>query len=128
MDGHSITILPESDDLTLCVRMQDLLCLEDHEAKLAGEIRKRIEKNGFLNLVIWYEDNHMFMDPATAEANMRGFIDMAPYARRTAYINPTERKLLQIKLFTPLYGGEVRIFPSEEKDQAILWAKQGRPA
>lgn len=124
----SVLILPESDERTICVQFDGPVNREDHEKYLTGEVAKRADKLGSFNLVIIYNDDHLFQDYQAAEANIRGLMSFAARCTRAAYVNPTQRKMLQIKLLEPLFAGEVRFFNAEERDEAIAWAKQGRPA
>lgn len=123
----SVIILPESDARTICVLFNGPVSRDDHEKYLTGEVARRADKNGFFNLVIVYNDDHHFRDSEAAEVNIRGLMSYASRCTRAAYVNPTPRKVLQIKLLLPLFAGEVRFFNTEERDLAIAWAKQGRP-
>ena len=123
----SVIILPESDDRTICVRFDGPVNRDDHEKFLTGEIAKRADRLGSFNLVIIYGDDHHFKDNEAAEVNIRGLMSFASRCTRAAYVNPTPRKVLQIKLLAPLFAGEVRFFNADERDEAIAWAKEGRP-
>lgn len=123
----SVIIQPESDAHTICVQFSGRVTREDHEKYLTDEAARRADKHGFFNLVIIYKDDHQFLDSQAAENNMQRVMSFAPRCTRAAYVNPTPRKILQIKLLMPLFAGEVRFFNAEERDIAIAWAKQGRP-
>jgi hypothetical protein len=121
--------MPESDDYTLCVHFVGKIRKQDHETFMTVPMKAMIERNGFFNLVILYGENHSY-DEQAADANIRSVMAHAPYLCRGAYVNPTPRKLMQIRILRELYNedAELRCFNSDDLAEAIAWAKQGRPA
>lgn len=127
-DKKTVILLPESDAYTVCVAFVGKITKDDHDSIMTAAVKDRIEKNGFLNLVIVYSDEHAY-EASAADANMRSIMAHARYIVRAAYVNPPKRKLFQTKMLRELYPdtAELKSFYAAERDDAIAWAKQGRP-
>lgn len=122
--ANSIIILPETDDETLCLAMRGVITKADHSAFMVEPLRERIEKHGFYNLVLVYEDDFEGYQPAAAQQSFNTISDLGPYARRIAFVNPTTRKLFQNNLMRVKLGQEIKNFNRDERAAAISWAKQ----
>lgn len=120
----TVTILPETDDTTLCLTFSGAVTKEDHYNNLVVPMRAMIERHGYYNLAIHYTTDFKGFHPDAADQSFNSIREMGHYARRIAYINPTERKLFQTNLTRTLLGeSEVRNFEDHERAAAIAWAK-----
>lgn len=124
----SITILPQSDEYTLCLLLRGVITRADHQANLAAPMRERIEKNGYYNLVLIYDPDFEGYTPDGADSSFQSIKEMGLKARRIAYVNPTARKLFQTKITRNMLGGDVRNFEKDDVEKAIAWAKYGEQA
>lgn len=121
----SLIILPETDDKTLCLAMKGAVTRADHYERLVQPMRDMIEKYGYYNLVLVYRDDFTGYEPDAAEQSFQTISQLGNYARRIAFVNPTQRKILQTTLLRAQLGQEVMNFNSDELADAIAWAKQG---
>jgi len=119
----SVTILPESDDFTLCLRFDGAVTKQDHYDNLVVPMRAMIEKHGYYNLLIFHAQTYQGYEPDAAEQSFNSINEMGKYARRIAYVNPTARKLFQTNLTRVLLGKEVKNFDTAELEAAIMWVK-----
>jgi hypothetical protein len=127
-DGPSMFILPETDDITLCLALTGVVTREDHQRCLVVPMRARIEKHGYFNLVQHFLPDFRGYTPDAADSSFQSIKDMGKFARRLAYVNPTARKLFQNNITRAMLGGEVRHFENDELAEAIAWAKGGESA
>ena len=59
-----------------------------------------------------------------AAANLDNILRFGKYAPRVAFVNPPQKKILQMKLMPPeIRGKEVRFFNSGQLPEAIAWIK-----
>lgn len=120
----TVTLLPESDEQTLCVSLHGWVTLHDYKTFFDDEVRKRIHTQGFVKLLIMYDADFEGWKEDAAEMNFRSICELAPKTRRTAYINPGEAKIMMMKLAQPIVGGEMRFFTLEELPDALKWIKE----
>ncbi|MBU0800644.1 MAG: STAS/SEC14 domain-containing protein [Alphaproteobacteria bacterium] len=123
--GSTVIIMPESDDTTLCLAFTGGVTKEDHYNNLVLPMKERIEKFGYYNLLIWHKDDFNGYEPDAADQSFVSIRDLGPYARRIAYVNPSERKLFQTTLMRVKLGHEVKNFDTKDLAEAIAWAKGG---
>ena len=126
--NSTITRLPESTDQVLCVALTGLIRREDHEKYLNKPVQAMIGRYGQCSLLFHYDDEFKGWEPDAAAANMNAILTSGAYARKLAYIDPPEKKILQLKLAEPLIAGEIRYFSREQLPEALAWVKASTPA
>jgi hypothetical protein len=119
----TITVLPETDDHTLCVSLGGLVTLEDYEECVFKPLDAFVKKGIKFDLLLHYSKDYKGWTPEAADKSFRSIIDHGKYARRMAYVNPPESKIFQVKMAAPLLGGEVRYFDDKELPEALKWIK-----
>lgn len=123
-----ITILPQTDDYTLCLRFSGVVTKEEHYNSMSVPGLAIIERHGFYNLVIEYAPDYQGLTPEAADQRFRLIGDWGKYGAHVAYVNPSARLMFMTKLARILLGkADVRFFATSELDEAIAWARQGRP-
>jgi hypothetical protein len=127
MPGTIIT-LPQTDNCTLCLRFTGAVTKQDHYDAMVVPGKAIIERNGFYNLVIEYAPDYKGLMPDAADQRFRLISDWGKYGCRVAYVNPSARLVFMTKLARVLLGkADVRFFATNDLDEAIAWAKAGRP-
>lgn len=119
-------VLPESEGNLLCVQFSGLVNARDHEKAVSEPIREIIARHGSYRVLILYR-NFQGWEPDAADLNMKLILDCAPVCERVAYVNPPEKKILQMKLSQPLVLGEIRFFDADKLQEALDWMKTPVP-
>lgn len=121
---RTVVILPETDEHTLCVRFTGLIRKEDHKLNLRDRLAAMVEKDGWYSMLIEYKD-FVGWEHDAADISLRSIMDFGKFARRLAYVNPPEKKVMQTKLTAPLFGGEMQFFDEGDFDAALEWVRGG---
>lgn len=121
--GSTVIVLPETEADTLCVRFTGLIRREDHRRTLYTRLEALMEAYGSYNLLIEYGPDYIGWEQDAADISLRSIMAFGPHARRIAYVNPTEKKILQTKLTASLFSGEIRLFEKDEYPQAVVWVR-----
>ena len=122
---QTVFVLPESNETTLCVRYSGMVDAENYNTHHYFELLDRHAKQGWFNMVVYYDDNFEGWTPDGAEANFKSMCEMGSKARKLAYVNPRERKVLLMKMLAGhLIGGEIRYFETGEYAEAVRWANE----
>jgi hypothetical protein len=120
---NRIDVLPQSSHDTVCVTLRGVIGPEDYKKSLFDTLKNLTENGQTFNLLMNYDISFKGWDREAAEMSFRSIIDYGRKARKLAYVNAPDSKMLQIKMTQPLLGGEVRFFETEELDTAIAWVK-----
>jgi len=119
----TIIVMPESDDVTLCLTLTGIITKDDHRRNLYNELDRRIKKFGTFNLLIFFSKDFQGWQEDAAGSSMGSIIEQAKYGRKIAYVNAPEKKVLQTKLSKPLFTGDVRFFNEADLLAATDWVK-----
>lgn len=119
-----ITILPETDDTTLCVRLTGHINARDYKQNYGQQIADRAKRHGFFNLLVYYDEHFTGWDADAAELNFKSICELADNARKLAYINPGESKIMLMKLAGPMLVADIRYFDAHELQTALEWIKE----
>jgi hypothetical protein len=121
---QTVTVMPQTDNLALCVKLQGLVTREDYVANCLNEIERRYEKDGEMRVLFFYSPEFEGWTPDGAAANMDNILRFGKFAPRVAFVNPPQKKVLQMKLMPPeVRGREVKFFNADELDDAVTWIK-----
>ena len=118
----TITILPETDATTLCLSMTGMVSAEDYMNFFDTPLRQMIDKNGFYNLFVSYT-NFEGWTPEAADLSFKCISTCGPKARKAAYVNPPDARMILMKTLQPILNAEVRYFNAGEDAEAIAWIK-----
>ncbi|MGZ9108928.1 MAG: STAS/SEC14 domain-containing protein [Micavibrio sp.] len=123
--GQTVFILPESNETTLCVRYTGMVDAENYNTHHYFQLLDRHARLGWFNMVVYYDDAFEGWTPEGAEANFKSMCEMGTKARKLAYVNPRERKVLLMKMLAGhLINGEIRYFETGEYADAVRWANE----
>lgn len=120
----SVVIMPESNETTLCVSLNGQVTATDFDHYYHQEIKKRVEKNGYFNMVVYYDPDFKGWDLDAAELNLKSIFELGGKPHKLAYVNPPKRKILLMKMAEPLLEGELRYFEDGQYEDAVQWAKE----
>lgn len=120
---ETLVVMPESDDRTLCIEAKGYVRREEHTGKLRKGLERILEHYESYNLLLYYGTDYKGWEAEAAESSMESIIDYGKRARKLAYVNPPEKKIMQMKITADLFSGETRFFSKEDLAAAIAWVK-----
>lgn len=120
----SVTILPDSNETTLCLRLSGQVIAQDFDDYYHQEIKKRVETQGFFNLIVCYDPDYKGWTEEAAEQNLKSIFEMGSKPKKLAYVNPPMRKILLMKMTEKLLSGEIRYFEDGQYPEALKWIKE----
>jgi hypothetical protein len=121
---NTVTLLPESDDRTVCVRLDGQISEAGFEHVFLNAVRARFESGQPFNILLYFTD-HKGWEEKAAALSFDFVLRYAAKAARVAYVSPPPGKVMHIKLFEKQFGGAVRIFDKADFDKALHWVKTG---
>ena len=121
---NTIKTLPETTSTLLCIQLTGAICEQDFLDYCGGPIQKMVERQGWYNLYVHYDQNYHGWLPEPADTSFRYISTYGPKARRAAYVNPPDSKLLMMKMLEPLIPAEIRFFDEEEQQKALQWVQE----
>jgi hypothetical protein len=119
----SITIMPESDNRTLCVSLTGLIERGDYEECFFKPLQELVNNGIKFGLLIYYSKGYKGWTTEAADLSFQSIIAHGKHARKLAYVNPPESKIFQVKMAAPLLSGEVHYFEDKDLSEAIKWVK-----
>jgi hypothetical protein len=121
---ETVTQFPQTDELTLCIRMTGQVDLATYQRVFDAEVHRRVKAYKKFRLLVFYDENFIGWDPDAAEMNFKSICAVGHMAEKLAYVNPRETKIMLMKLAKPIVGCETRYFDAGELDQALQWIKE----
>lgn len=103
--------------------MSNRVNAEDYDRFFHQEMKARKEKNGFFNLLVWYDDSFTGWTADGADANFKSLAMMGKFSRRAAYINADENKVFLMEITKPIVNSENRYFNKDQIEEALKWVK-----
>lgn len=123
MTVNGVVVLPETDDLTICVQYRGIITKDNYRSTLTPLIEDRIAKKGAFRILVEYRDFRGWEIDA-ADDNMSDISHYGRYAEKFAYIDPPEHKILMMKFMDPVLGGKIRFFAGGQYGEAVRWIKE----
>ena len=121
--NNTITVMPESGGQTLCLALDGQITRKSHQEYLRAGLENILKNHDSYNLLLYYTPGYQGWDPAAADSSMQSILDYGRKARKLAFVNPSEKKIMQHKMTPDLFGGETRFFDAHELQEAISWVK-----
>ena len=118
--SHTIIPLSWSTPQVVAVELRGTISKADHVKHIRNPIAKSVEEAGWFNLLMIYND-FVGWEPEAADSSFNTIIDYGRKAHKLAYINPPDKKRLQMKLTKALFSGEVRYYEADEVEEARQW-------
>lgn len=117
----TITALPETTESTICLRLTGMITAEDFTALFDTPVQRSVDTKGYYNLFIYYDPAFEGWTREAADLSFKCISKYSPKARRLAYVNAPDSRMLMMKMLEPMMQAEVRYFDDDKKDEALSW-------
>ena len=117
----TILTLPETTENTICLQLTGMITAEDFTTLFVMPVQKAVEAKGYYNLFIYYDSAFKGWTREAADLSFKCISKYSPRARRLAYVNAPDSRMLMMKMLEPMMQAEVRYFDEEQKDEALHW-------
>jgi hypothetical protein len=124
---NTITTLPETKDATLCLRLSSEITADDFNDFFDTPLKEIVAKYNYYNLYIYYDPTFRGWSPEAADLSFKCISTFSPKARRLAYVNAPDSRMLMMKMLEPIMNAEIRYFDDDEKQQALEWVLFYKP-
>ena len=124
--SETITILPETHEATLCLRLTGMVTPEDFTKNFGDRVQQIAEKYDRYNLFVLYDENFEGWSREAADLSFKNISQFSPKAQRLAYVNAPDSRILMMKMLQPIMNAEVRYFDLHEKEQAMAWIMEAQ--
>lgn len=119
--SETVTILPETHEATLCLRLSGMVTPEDFTRNFGDRVQQINEKYDHYNLFVLYDETFEGWSREAADLSFKNIAQFSPKARRIAYVNAPDSRILMMKMLQPIMHAEVRYFDLSDKQQAMAW-------
>ncbi|QQG36282.1 MAG: STAS/SEC14 domain-containing protein [Micavibrio aeruginosavorus] len=126
MSGTVIT-LPESSEATICLQLTGTITADDFTTYFDIPVQKAVEKHGYYNLYIYYDLQFEGWSREAADLSFKCISKYSPKAKRLAYINAPDSRMLMMKMLSPIMQAEIRYYKEEQKKEALTWVLSYKP-
>lgn len=123
----TVITLPDTSETTLCLQLTGLITTEDFTTYFDIPVQKAVEKHGFYNLFIYYDPHFEGWSREAADLSFKCISQYSPKAKRLAYVNAPDSRMLMMKMLSPIMQAEIRYFTEQQKDEALQWVLSYRP-
>ena len=120
----TVTILPETDDTTLCLRLNGIVTKEDYLKYFEEPLNRILEKNDHYSLLALHAADFQGWTEEAADLSFKCISTVGAKARKAAYVNAPDSRMLMMKMLKPLMTAEVRYFDEDAYDEALRWVKE----
>jgi hypothetical protein len=118
---ETVIVLPETKSDTLCIRLTGMVSGEDFTKNFGNMVQAMAERHQYYNLYVVYDDKFEGWSREAADLSFKNISQFGPHARRLAYINAPDSRMLMMKMLSPIMHAEVKYFELSEKDEALEW-------
>lgn len=125
--SQTVFVLPETNETTLFLRLTGTITAEDYMAHFDRHVKHIADTNGWYNLFVLHDPDFVGWSQEAADLSFRCISEYSPKARRLAYVNAPDSRMLLMKMLGPIMHAEIRFFDLEQKDEAIKWMKAYEP-
>ncbi len=119
--AETVTVLPETTDTAVCVRLSGMVTAEDFARNLGDRVEQTVGTYGYYSSYILYDETFKGWSREAADLSFRHISQFSRKARRLAYVNAPDSRMLMMKMLQPITNAEIRYFELDEKEQAIAW-------
>ncbi len=120
--SETITILPQSNDTVLCVRLTGMVSAAEYAKKFGAAVEKMAENHKNFNLLVFYDEDFEGWSPEAADLSFKNFSQFSPHAHKLAYVNAPETRMLMMKMMKPMTSNaQVRYFDKSALVEALEW-------
>ncbi|MBI2235266.1 MAG: STAS/SEC14 domain-containing protein [Micavibrio aeruginosavorus] len=118
---QTITILPGTHDATLCLRLSGEITAQDFIDYFDTPLQNIIARHGYYNLYLHYAPDFKAWLPEAADLSFKCISICSPKARRLAYVNAPDSRMLMMKMLEPMMQAEIRYFDEPQRQEALDW-------
>lgn len=123
--AQTITILPETSGSVLCLNLTGAVDAAAFREFFDKPLNAILAKYGHYNLLVNYDAGFLRWEEEAADLSFKSIAACGPKARRCAYVNPPESRIILMKIMNPMLTGEVRYFNPDQKVEALTWVLEG---
>lgn len=124
--SETIAVLPETHEATLCLRLTGMVAPEDFTKNFGDRVQQIAEEYGRYNLLVLYDENFEGWSREAADLSFKNISQFSSKARRLAYVNAPDSRILMMKMLQPIMNAEVRYFDLPETRQAMAWIMEAK--
>ena len=117
----TITILPETTDTALCLQLTGMITPEDFTEFFGNRVEHMATTHNYYNLFIYYDLAFEGWSREAADLSFKNIAKFSPKARRLAYVNAPDSRMLMMKMLSPIMKAEIKYFDDAQKDEALTW-------
>ena len=121
---ETITVLPQSNERSLCVRLSGMIDSAEYLEKFASAVERMAATNKDFDLLVFYDEQFKGWSREAADLSFKNFSQFSPKARRLAYVNAPQARVLMMKMMQPITEADVRYFERDELDDALSWIRE----
>ncbi|MCM2343618.1 MAG: STAS/SEC14 domain-containing protein [Alphaproteobacteria bacterium] len=125
--SRTVITLPGTSETTLCLQLTGLISADDFTTYFDVPVQQAVEKHGFYNLYIYYDPQFEGWSREAADLSFKCISQYSPKARRLAYINAPDSRMLMMKMLSPMMQAEIQYFTETQKDEALQWVLSYQP-
>lgn len=125
--SRTVITLPGTSETTLCLQLTGLISADDFTTYFDEPVQQAVEKHGFYNLYIYYDPQFEGWSREAADLSFKCISQYSPKARRLAYINAPDSRMLMMKMLSPMMQAEIQYFTETQKDEALQWVLSYQP-
>jgi hypothetical protein len=119
--SQTVFILPETSDTTLCLRLTGTVTAGDYMQYFDEPVKRIADTNGWYNLYVYHDDDFTGWSAEAADLSFRCISEYSPRARRLAYVNAPDSRMLLMKMLGPMMKAEIRFFDADQRQEAMDW-------
>lgn len=124
---ETITVLPQTSGATLCLRFSGEVTAEDFVRNFDDRLKAILEKHDYYNVYLYYDPSFTGWSKEAADLSFKCISKYSPKARRLAYINAPDSRMLMMKMLEPIMNAEIRYFEDDEQQEAMDWVLAYKP-
>ena len=118
-----MTLLPETDDMTVCVGFDSFVTGDNFNEVFKANFLPRFEKNGFCNVYLRFAESFQGWTDEGAETSMKFIMENLSSARKLVHVNAPDSRRLMVSMLQPMSPVQVRYFELGEEQEALEWVK-----
>ncbi len=119
--SDTITILPQSTDTVLCIQLTGMVSADEYETKFGAAVEAMATNHKHFNLLVFYDERFEGWSLEAADLSFKNFSQFSPQARKLAYVNAPEARILMMKMMKPMTDAQVRYFDINALNEALGW-------
>jgi hypothetical protein len=118
--NSTVTILPQSHDHVIFMRLSGMISGDDYAHFVNGKLTEVVDQYGMYDILIHFDSFQGWTEEG-ARVSFKSISTHADKNRYIAYVNAPEEMHLLLKIAAPLIKGEARFFEEKEIDKATAW-------